>query len=93
MCEHVRKAFLEGMQMVCERKHCEACLHAMGERRLSKKFEADINRQMQNLRHNNRVEHEQVFVSTISPSKQKRHLSLSQTIGPFSVRKMLFHTT
>ena len=93
MCEHVRKAFLEGMQMVCERKHCEACLHAMGERRISKKFENVINRQIQNLRHNNRVEHEQVFVSTISPSKQKARLSLSQTIGPFSVRKMLFHTT
>ena len=92
LCEHVRLAFLEGMQMVCERKNCEACLHVMGERRISKQFENEIHKHKEKLRHDNRLDHEQVFVSTVSPSKQRTHLSLNQTIGPFSVRKMLFHT-
>ena len=90
MCEHVRLAFLEGMQMVCERKNCEACLHVMGERRVSKKYENEIKKHTEMLRHNNRLSHEKVFVSTVTPAKQKpQHLSLSQTIGPFSIRKML----
>ena len=78
--------------MVCQRKNCEACLHVMGERRISKQFENEIHKHKEKLRHDNRLDHEQVFVSTVSPSKQRTHLSLNQTIGPFSVRKMLFHT-